>query len=253
MRYLNFIENISNWPLHLKYKFGLKTPDPLVFRANNDVTFEVPKRLYHEFKEIFFENAYTIGQQIKIKRDTPTIIDIGANVGFFSIYAISKFPNANIYSYEPIDSNFKQLSRNQDLNCDKSFKCFNLAVCGHRGTIGINFDINDEFTTSATAINYNKNSQIFTEFPCLSIGDIFDENNIEKCDFLKLDCEGSEYSILYNTNTEYLSRIDQMAIEVHQGKNEGENLESLRYFLTSNNFNLFQFDDKPHMLWAYRL
>jgi len=49
-----------------------------------------------------------------------------------------------------------------------------------------------------------------------------------------------------------MARIDQMAIEVHQGINEGENLESLRNFLNENNFSLFQFDDKPHMLWAYR-
>ena len=55
---------------------------------------------------------------------------------------------------------------------------------------------------------------------------------------------------------EYLEHqclLDKNLIEVHQGKNECENLESLRDFLTSNNFDLFQFDDKPHMLWAYRI
>lgn len=252
MRYLNLIKNISNWPLHIKYKFGLKTSDPITFTAKNNIRFEVPKRLYHEFKEIFFENAYTVGQQKKITKTNPTIIDIGANVGFFSIFAISKFPNCSIYSYEPIESNFKQLSRNRKLNRDKNFKCFNLAVGGHKETIKINFDINDQFTTSATIMNRNNDNLTSIEVPCLRLRDIFDENDIEKCDFLKLDCEGAEYDVLYNTPATYMARIDQMAIEVHQGKNEGENLESLRNFLNRNNFNLFQFDDKPHMLWAYR-
>lgn len=252
MRYLNLLKNISNWPLHIKYKLGLETSDPIIFTAKNDIRFEVPKRLYHEFKEIFFENAYTVGQQKRTTKINPTIIDIGANVGFFSIFAISKFPTCHIYSYEPIERNFKQLVRNRELNRHKNFECLNLAVCGHKGTIRINFDSNDQFTTSATIVNRNDANTASIEVPCVRLSDIFTENNIEKCDFLKLDCEGSEYDVLYNTPTLYMARIDQMAIEVHQGINEGENLESLRNFLNENNFLLFQFDDKPHMLWAYR-
>ncbi|TFG93597.1 MAG: FkbM family methyltransferase [Syntrophobacterales bacterium] len=252
MRYLNLIRNISNWPLHIKHKFGLTTSDPIVFTAKNDIRFEVPDRLYHEFKEIFLENAYTVGQQKRITRTDPTIIDIGANVGFFSVFALSKFPKCSLYSYEPVESNFKQLSRNRELNRDRNFNCFNLAVCGHKGTIEINFDITDQFTTSATIVNTNNDNLTSMEVPCLRLRDIFDENNIEKCDFLKLDCEGAEHDVLYNTPAAYLARIDQMAIEVHQGKNEGENLESLRNFLNRNDFDLFQFNDKLHMLWAHR-
>ena len=86
----------------------------------------------------------------------------------------------------------------------------------------------------------------------MKLSDIFKENDIDNCDLLKLDCEGAEYDILYNTPEEILNKIDQMAIEVHQGKNEKENLSSLKRFLLKFNFRLFQFADKPHMLWAYR-
>ena len=48
--------------------------------------------------------------------DSPTIIDIGANAGFFSLFAASRFPGARIFSYEPIEGNFRQLQRNRDLN-----------------------------------------------------------------------------------------------------------------------------------------
>lgn len=67
-----------------------------------------------------------------------------------------------------------------------------------------------------------------------------------------MDCEGAEYDILYNTSEEVLNKIDQMAIEVHTGKDEKENLSSLKEFLLNSNYKLFQFIDKPHMLWAYR-
>ncbi len=252
MRYLNMIRNITNWPLHIKYKLGVKTPDPLEFMLKNGINCEVPKRLYHEFKMIFFENTYRVGHNKRIINQNPIIIDIGANVGFFSAFAISKFPNCNVYSYEPVGANFKQLLRNSELNPDKSFKCFNNAVCGHKGTIRINFEKHDEFTTSATIKDNDKGNMVSIEVPCLRLSDIFDDNNIDKCDFLKIDCEGAEYDVLYNTPTTYIDRIDQMVIEVHHDNYGKENLESLRDFLITNKFNLFQFRNRPGLLWAYR-
>ncbi len=252
LRYFNLVKNISNWHLHYMNKLGLIKNDPLLFIAKNNVKVEVPKRLHHEFKEIFMENAYSIGLKKQIKKN-PTIIDIGANVGFFSMFALSKYQGCIIYSYEPIFSNFKQLIKNKELNSTRQIYCFNKAVCGHNGKIKISFDKTDSFTTSATIINSdgddNKDS---IEVPCLTLSEIFKENNLDHCDLLKIDCEGAEYDILYNTSKVVLNKIDQMAIEVHTGKNEKENLSSLKKFLLNLNYQLFQFKDKPHMLWVYR-
>lgn len=247
-RYLNLINNISNWHLHFIDKFGLIKDDRLLFVARRNIKIEVPKRLHHEFKEIFMENAYAVGIKKKIK-DNPVIIDIGANVGFFTLFAASKYPHCTIYSYEPIYSNFRQLIKNRELNGRERINCFNKAVCGHNGTIKITFDAADAFTTSATITDINKDS---LDVPCLTLSEIFRENDIDHCDLLKIDCEGAEYDVLYNTPAAVLRRIDQMAIEVHTGKNENENLPSLKDFLLKHDFRLFQFADKQHMLWAYQ-
>jgi len=251
-RYLNLIRNISNWHLHYMDKLGLIKEDPLLFIAKNNVKIEVPKRLHHEFKEIFMENAYAIGLKKKIKNN-PIIIDIGANVGFFTMFAASKYRVCTIYSYEPIHSNYQQLVKNKELNSNETIFCFNKAVCGNNGKIKINYDKTDLFTTSATITNNGgDNNKDSIEIPCLTLSEIFKENNLDHCDLLKLDCEGAEYDILYNTPKEILDKIDQVAIEVHGGKNEKENLSSLKTFLLKFNFKLFQFEDKPHMLWGYR-
>jgi len=244
--------NISNWHLHFMNKLGLIKDDPLLFIAKNNIKVEVPQRLHHEFKEIFMENAYSIGLRKKVKKN-PTIIDIGANVGYFTMFAASKYPDSTIYSYEPIYSNFEKLIKNKQLNDTKKIYCFNKAVCGHNGIIEIFFDKTDSFTTSATIVNDNINDDLQSiDVQCLTLAEVFKENNINNCDLLKLDCEGAEYDILFNTPKEILIKIDQMAIEVHSGKNEKENLYSLKEFLLKFNFKLFQFEDKPHMLWAYR-
>jgi len=49
----------------------------------------------------------------------------------------------------------------------------------------------------------------------ISLKKIFDDNKIEQCDFTKIDCEGSEYSIIDALPPEYLKRINKMAIEYH--------------------------------------
>jgi len=150
--------------------------------------------------------------------------------------------------YERINSPW-----NKQLNDTKKIYCFNKAVCGHNGIIEIFFDKTDSFTTSATIVNDNINDDLQSiDVQCLTLAEVFKENNINNCDLLKLDCEGAEYDILFNTPKEILIKIDQMAIEVHSGKNEKENLYSLKEFLLKFNFKLFQFEDKPHMLWAYR-
>ena len=248
-RYLNLINNVSNWHLHFMNKFGLINDDTLLFIAKRNIRIETPKRLHHEFKEIFMENAYTVGMKKKLKRN-PIIIDIGANVGFFTLFAVSKYPNCTIYSFEPIYSNFQQLIKNRDLNKTKNIHCFNKAVCGYSGTVKMTFDPTDSYTTSAS-INIDGNKESL-DVPCLTLSDIFIENKIDHCDLLKMDCEGAEFDILYNTSKDFLYKIDQMAIEVHTGKNEKENLSSLKDFLIKSDFKLFQFEDKQHMLWAYR-
>jgi len=251
-RYWNLIKNISNYHLHFMDKLGIIKDDPLIFIAKNNIKFEVPKRLHHEFKEIFMENAYSIGLMKTIQKNA-TIIDIGANVGFFTMFAASQYPDCTIYSYEPIYSNFQQLVKNKELNNTKKIHCFHRAVCGHNGMIKINFNKTDSFTTAATIISGNGDDNTDSvDVSCMKLSDIFKENNIENCDLLKLDCEGAEYDILYNTPKEILNKIDQIAIEVHRGNNGRENLSSLKKFLLKFDYRLFQFADKTHMLWCAR-
>ncbi|MEA1970031.1 MAG: hypothetical protein U9N37_00225, partial [Thermodesulfobacteriota bacterium] len=58
-----------------------------------------------------------------------------------------------IYSYEPIDSNFKQLERNKRLNGKIQMKCFQKAVYGHSG-----YSAKQNHTTHAN-LNHTTNIQ----------------------------------------------------------------------------------------------
>ena len=78
------------------------------------------------FNEIFVDKVYFKdfgkGRIFSInKKDT--VIDIGANVGFFSVYAANLAYQGKVYAFEPVKSSFEQL-----LYYKNRFKLDNLIV-----------------------------------------------------------------------------------------------------------------------------
>ena len=249
MRYIRLFKNLANWWLYILVKFGLTRVDPLIFRTRNNIVIEVPRRLLHEFKEIFMEDSYTRGVELIVPGNS-TVIDIGANAGFFSLFAAYRFPGSRIFSYEPVASNFIQLERNKVLNEDVEIMCFQKAVYGHSGEVSLSFDPNDSFTASASVFNNPGVQNKTVRVPCVTLQEIFDEHHLECCDLLKIDCEGAEYEILYNCPVNYLHRVAQMAIEVHVGTGPNQNIESLANYLNAKDYKTRLYAD--HMLWAWR-
>jgi FkbM family methyltransferase len=248
MRYFNLIKNIKNWWLYLLFKSGLEKREPLLFKARNGIFIEVPLRLLHTFKEIWMEECYMYGSALKISR-LAVFIDIGANAGYFSLYAASRFPGAKILAYDPIPPNFEQLRRNININKNSGIIAFQKAVAGYRGMAMMTFDKSDAFSTIAHITNVsgpdNKSDTI--EVNCVTLKDIFDDNNLVSCDFLKMDCEGAESEIIFNCPVDYLSRIKQFAIEMHG------DAAPLKKYLRDNGFITHETKRSLGMLYAWKV
>lgn len=135
-RYFNLLRNLSNWWLYLAVKFGLSGVDPILFRIRKQVLVEVPRRLIQTFKEIFMDECYMVGLGLDVPHSS-VVIDIGANAGFFTLFAASRFSDARILSFEPVPSNFRQLERNRSLNKNCRIACFEKAVAGHSGKVSL--------------------------------------------------------------------------------------------------------------------
>ena len=248
MRYFFLIKNIKNWWLYLLYKFGLVKTDPLLFRAGRGVLVEVPQRLLHTFKEIFMDECYMYGLTNRIP-ECPVFIDIGANAGYFSLYAASRFANARIFAYEPIPANFEQLMRNINLNKNSKIIAFQKAVAGSSGETIMTFDEIEGFSTTAHIVTDSNPARTdnLIKVDCVTIKDIFDKNQLDTCDFLKMDSEKSENDIIFNCPVEYLSRIKLLAIEVH------DDAELLKKFLHDHGFVTYETKKALGMLYAWRV
>lgn len=147
------------------------------------------------------------------------IIDIGGNIGMFSISLAKKFPFIKIYAFEPVKENYENFLKNIELNKIKDgiITVENVAVTKDRRDVSMITSINN---TGFSRINdYYKNYleplNIVNNIQSITLEDIFNKYNIDKCKFLKIDCEGAEYEILYNANKDILSKIEYLSGEFH--------------------------------------
>lgn len=151
------------------------------------------------------------------------VIDIGANVGMVSILLAKKFPFIKIYSFEPLKSNYDNLVKNIKLNNipDKTIFPFNTAVTkdGRDVFMLINL-LNQGGSALNEYTNYYPPALLKTFCKSTTLNNIVNENNINKIKLLKIDCEGSEYEILYNADKKILQNIENLIGEFHKVENE---------------------------------
>jgi FkbM family methyltransferase len=200
--------------------------------------------------EIFIRRNYTPrGFEINLK---DTVIDIGANIGIFSLYASKIAKEGKIYSYEPFNIHYKRLSDNIQLNNLKNIFSFNLAVCEKKGKKDL-FISNQ--SSGMHSLVFNNDSKEKISISCTTLKDIFKENKIKECNFIKIDCEGSEYNILYNSPKNVLNKIKKIALEFDNIDKEKRNCLQLKKFLEQNGFEVKIRGAQQHqgILYAKRL
>lgn len=249
-RVLNTIKNHRNWLNYFKFKYLSSGADHFLFKTNGGLDVDVPKRLLHTYKESFFDESYTKGFTHPLKlKENPIVVDVGANVGYFTLFMLSCYPKAKLYSYEPMPMNFKLLSKYRDENSSLDMNIFNMAVSAEVKTLTLHYDASDSFTTAATL--YAKDDQPDKiEVPTTTLEEIMTNNNLDKIDFLKLDCEGSEYEILYDATTTILDRVNVIALETHVSDQSKHNTNDLNQFLKSRGFVTKVWHD---LIWAQRV
>ena len=252
-RVVNMLKNIANWHEYLWYKTFSGNQKGFTFKTRAGLDIRVPKRLIQTFKECFYDESYL--KEIPSKYFTnskPVVIDIGANVGFFSLFMFTKFPDASVFAFEPIPKNYDQLKWYKEKFPELNFTTINKAVSDKDGMLTLNYDANDSFTTSATIFDKaGENDHL--EVPTVTLASVMDKYKINTIDFLKLDCEGAEYPILYGTPAEVLEKITAMAIETHVGNNNNENIDSLAQYLQKSGFTVkTDKEEGSGFIWAWK-
>lgn len=154
----------------LKYRFH--TYDSLADR----------KALFSPNKYDIFEREFLVN---KIERNG-VFLDIGSNVGVYSLYVASMREDVDVYAFEPISKIAERLSYNSNINDLQSrLKINNIALSDRSGFVS--------FSLEKESLVFGR---VSGQVPCMTLTDFLEKNGIKKIGAIKIDVEGAEDKIL---------------------------------------------------------
>tara|TARA_B100001778_G_C18604582_1_gene639136 strand:+ start:5464 stop:6180 length:717 start_codon:yes stop_codon:yes gene_type:complete len=185
--------------------------------------------------EIFGTNNYGLPEHFvttlkkrSLSMERQCCIDVGAHIGVFALAAAQR--GAVVYAFEPHPENFKYLLKNTGNN--PLIQSWNKAVW--RSDIKEQvYILDDQFPIMNESIPKYRNIQNTGASVCsvtgklavesIGLDEIIDgaiSDGFKKIDILKLDCEGSEFEILYTSSL--LNKVDRIVGELHASAFGGE-------------------------------
>jgi FkbM family methyltransferase len=171
----------------------------------------------------------------------PVAVDVGASVGVFSLWAARRLGASRIVAIEPSPRMARALRANLERNDLEQVTVLEAALGGERGEAVLYRRGAEVMDTLFRKDNYGSQFQSIGIVKILTLEDVFTRLQIDRCDLLKLDCEGAEYEILFGASDDTLARVRFIAAEYHLGLNEHEPA-SLQRFLKGKGFIVTCFD-----------
>ncbi len=163
------------------------------------------------FEDVVDRNEYLLQDEFN---DDDIIIDVGAHIGSFSYAAALRRPR-KVYAYEAHPVNHAIACKNL-AHFGELVSCRNLAVwrSDQPGETLYNEDISTYEGTGGVSVLWNDEG---LPVPSVSLDEVlFEASNgfKRRIRLLKLDCEGSEYPILFTSN--HLDIVDEICGEYHE-------------------------------------
>lgn len=189
-------------------------------------------KIFHIFLNLI-EFSYKKNLIKNLKNNLPksinTFFDIGAHHGETTTEMLKNFQIENCFLFEPVEENFNKLEKKIFNYKNNNYKLFNFALGNENKNVNIN-QVLESSSSTINAINtqtkyFKRKKKILKLFSrkveikkevikVVSFIDFIKKNDIEKIDFIKIDTEGYEYTILKNIET-FLKNVRTIQFEHH--------------------------------------
>ena len=185
----------------------------------------------------FFKNVF--------EKKTPIVIDIGANIGEFSIFCANR--NSNVMAIEHDKIAYQMLKLNAK-NYQGKINTFNFSISSKSGVDKIYYDTITGSTTiikpldvsnykSFNEDNFTPEKRMVTTTQSLTLDDFIDQNEINFIDLIKCDAEGAEPEIIEGL-VKNASKVDFIAIDTIGERNGQDTTYDVVKLLEKRNFQI---------------
>jgi FkbM family methyltransferase len=186
-------------------------------------------------------------KQIFLKTIRPgwTIIDIGANLGYFTnLFQTLVGTNGQVHAFEPVPSTFKQLQSSLPKGSNHC-TLYNFGTAKEAAEVIFHIPMNDH--GQATMYPHDCKtwkSREIEEVLCsvIKLDEFLPISSLTKIDFIKIDVEGAELPSLQGAESILSKHKPLLFVEVCKAwmKSFGYNIKELEAFLRSLSYNKFE-------------
>ncbi len=214
---------VINWPL-----YSVNTLFPITYWLWGGGKIRVRPEDRCAFNDVFVCRHYDAPIPWEKVR---SVVDVGANIGAFSVFAHQQAPHAQITAMEPDGGNYRELVRNAPFAT-----CIQAAVDGEEGEGFL-------YTGKGAGMHslYGEGEKQVVRKITL--------HSFLPCDLLKFDCEGAEFAILRSLSAEEWKGISYMLVELHRVS--GEDGAALRSTIEHAGFRVI--DQAKHVIYCERV
>lgn len=176
--------------------------------------------------EIFKDLVYR--PYLPLNKKNTVALDIGANIGLVSIYLSKYFER--IIALEPSKLHYDAYLRNMQSNNITNVKPINKALYIRNGKFPFGGPSSNRTMRSMHMATWEKGKPD-EEVEAMTFDKLFEEENIEHVDLLKLDIEGTEVEVLSSEGFKKVaSKIDTIVGESHRfsGRHPNQLVDALK-------------------------
>ncbi|MGW7574966.1 amino acid adenylation domain-containing protein [Streptomyces sp. NPDC054765] len=209
-------------------------------------------------RQIFEEDEYSrFGVNL---REGAVVVDVGANIGLFSLWAHRQADGVRLLSIEPnpdvlpflrsnlelnsVDSevvpvaltdrvgseeltSFPQLTYLSGLGAGRERAAAGLVQSHYRNTVIGDGDLAEEELSSLLAAAESRLEATSHTVATTTLSTLFEERGLDHVDLLKINTEGAELEVLRGVRPEHWSRVRQVCLEVERASVVGAEIKTL--------------------------
>ncbi len=229
---------LSNPFLLILVKLGIKSK--VKFLTKSGVIFTARSRTTDVNQAVVVLSGFEYPPELLDLTDLkePIVLDCGGHIGSFSLYAKHINSSSQLYIIEPFPNNIVMLKQNLALNSIKDAVVVERALSKESGHVEMGFEKEVRLGIGFDGVRIegvkSKNS---VSVQAISLQDLFSLYNIKKVDLLKMDIEGSEYSVIESSIGLLSTKVQRIIMEYHTDV-ESDGRNKLVNKLCTNNFKL---------------
>lgn len=154
-------------------------------------------------------SEYALPASVKPK----VIFDIGGNIGVTSVYYALCYPEATIYTFEPLPENQELLRRN--IEAFENIHLIPVGLSDEAATLTYHMSNNLDSYGGGTFCSVGHDPARTIELPVKTAAQVIADLSLDHVDVFKIDTEGSEYPILQGIPEHILTGAQAYIGELH--------------------------------------